>query len=41
MELPEIMVKNGVRIVSDEEYKEKCKIDERFCTSDNDETENE
>lgn len=40
MELPEIMVKNGVRIVSDEEYEEMCKIDENFCTSDDSETEN-
>ena len=39
MELPEIMLQHGVKIVSDEEYKEMCKIDERFCTSDDFETE--
>ena len=39
MELPEIMLQHGVKIVSDDEYKEMCKIDERFCTSDDFETE--
>ena len=39
MELPEIMLQHGVKIVSDEEYKEMCKIDERFCASDDFETE--
>ena len=39
MELPEIMLQHGVKIVSDEEYKEMCKIDERFCISDDFETE--
>lgn len=39
MELPEIMLRHGVKIVSDEEYKEMCKIDERFCMSDDFETE--
>ena len=39
MELPEIMLQHGVKIVSDDEYKEMCKIDEQFCTYDDFETE--
>ena len=39
MELPEIMLQHGVKIVSDEEYKEMCKIDEQCCTYDDFETE--
>ena len=40
MELPEIMLQHGKKIVSDEEYKEMSKIDERFCTSDDFEKKN-
>lgn len=35
-ELPEYLKQKGVRIVSDEEYQEMCKIDKNFCTDDED-----
>lgn len=35
MKLPEIMVKHGVKIISNEEYQKMCKqIDKRFYTTD-------
>lgn len=40
-ELPESMKKFGCRILTDEEYKENCKIDKNFCTGEEDEFENE
>lgn len=34
IELPEIMLQHGVKVVSDEEYKKMCEVDEHFNCDD-------